>query len=119
MRFLLGPLVAFFVALGGHVAVAQTLYDRPVLVVDPGTHTGRIESVAVDDVGKFSVTGSYDKTIRLWSLASGDLLGTVRLPEGPGYIGRVYAVAVSPKSDLVAAGGWTSGQGDTEFDISV
>ena len=114
MRFLFGPLVVFLVALGGHAAVAQALYNQPVLVADPGTHTGRIESVAVDGAGKFAVTGSYDKTVRIWSLASGDLLRTVRLPEGPGYIGRIYAVAIRPQSDLVAVGGWTSGQGESE-----
>ena len=114
MRFIAFLLVAFLQSLDTHPAVAQALYDQPVLVVDPGTHTGRIESVAVDDAGKFAVTGSYDKTVRIWSLASGDLLRTIRLPEGPGYIGRVYAVAINPQGDLVAAGGWTSGQGETE-----
>ena len=35
------------------------------------------------------------------------LLRTLRLPAGPGYVGRAYAVAISPDGALVAVGGWT------------
>ena len=36
------------------------LYDRPVLAVDPGMHTARITSLAVDAGRHFAVTGSDD-----------------------------------------------------------
>lgn len=83
------------------------LYDRPVLVVDPGMHTAIIKRASADAEGSWAVTGSDDKTVRVWSLADGALLRTIRLPAGPGNIGKVYAVAMSPDGALIAAGGFT------------
>jgi WD40 repeat protein len=83
------------------------LYDRPVLAIDPGMHTTRICSIAADRNGQWAVTGADDKTVRIWSLAHGALVRTIRLPAGPENLGKVYAVAMSPDGDLVAAAGWT------------
>ena len=83
------------------------LYDRPVLAVDPGTHTATITSASADHDGRWAVTGSDDKTVRIWSLADGKLERTIRLPAGPGDVGKNYAVAMSPDGALIAAGGWT------------
>ena len=41
------------------------LYDRPVLVVDPGMHTAIIRRAAADGAGNWAVTGSDDKTVRV------------------------------------------------------
>ncbi|MGO9401808.1 MAG: WD40 repeat domain-containing protein, partial [Xanthobacteraceae bacterium] len=88
-------------------AMAQ-LYEQPVLVVDPGMHTAPIKSVSVDATGHFIVTGSEDKTVRLWSPIDGKLLRTIRVPAGPGNLGKIYAVAMRPDGDLVAVGGQQS-----------
>ena len=34
------------------------LYDRPVLAVDPGTHTAAIKSASADRDGRWAITGS-------------------------------------------------------------
>jgi WD40 repeat protein len=88
-------------------AAAPGLYDRPVLVIDPGLHTAMISGASVDAAGRWGVTGSLDKTVRVWSLADGALQRTIRLPAGPGDVGNVYSVAMSPDGALIAAAGWT------------
>jgi hypothetical protein len=88
---------------------AGVLYDRPVLTVDPGRHVAAIRRMSVDKAGRYIVTGSYDKTVRVWDAVTGALRRTIRLPAGPGNVGRVDAVALSPDGKTVAAGGWTRG----------
>lgn len=83
------------------------LYDRPVLAVDPGMHSAAIWSQAVDAAGHFTVTVSPDRTVRIWSLADGKLLRTVWIPGGPGRVGAVSKVAISPDGAMIAAGGRT------------
>ena len=95
-----------FAVLANPQAMAQ-LSEQPMLVVEPGMHAGLIRDVAVDAAGRLAVTGSWDKTVRLWSLTDGKLLQTIRMPAGLGDIGKIYAVAMSPDGALVAAGGWT------------
>jgi outer membrane protein assembly factor BamB len=97
-----------FAILATPAAMAQ-LSEQPMLVVDPGLHTAAPIRAAVDAAGRFAVTGSYDKTVRVWSLADGKLLQTIHMPAGPDNIGKIYAVAMSPDGALVAAGGWTVG----------
>jgi WD40 repeat protein len=83
------------------------LYDRPVLAIDPGMHTAKIGSQAVDAEGRFAVTGSDDRTVRIWSIADGKLLRTIWIPVGPDTVGVIFAVAISPDGSTLAAGGWT------------
>ncbi len=87
-------------------SVGTDLYDRPVLAVDPGMHTARIRAQALDAGGRFAVTGSDDRTVRIWSVADGKLLRSIWIPVGPEQVGVVYAVAISPDGSTIAAGGW-------------
>jgi WD40 repeat protein len=86
--------------------VPRGLYDRPALVIDTGMHTTRLR-VSADREGRWAVTGSDDKTVRIWSLADGALERTIRLPAGPDNVGKAYAVAMDPDGELIAVGGWT------------
>lgn len=53
------------------------------------------------------MTGSDNKTVRIWSLGKGSLEKTIRVPAGPGEIGKVDAVAMSPDAAIVAVAGRT------------
>lgn len=92
------------------LAPPPLLDDRPILTLDPGMHTAIIKRADVDASGTYVVTGSDDKTIRIWSAETGELMRTLRPPRGPGDVGKIYAVAISPDATTVAAGGWTDGE---------
>src|SRR6476620_7016464 len=98
---LLALLPALMFAVCASPAAMAQLSEQPMLVVDPGMHTAPIIAVAVDAAGRLAVTGSHDKTVRVWSLTDGKLLRTIRMPAGPDNTGRIYAVAMSPDGDLV------------------
>ena len=91
-------------------ALAQT--QEPFLRMEMGMHTSWITSIGVDAQNQFIVTGSQDKTVRLWELSTGRLLKIFRPPIGEGPIGMIFAVAVSPDGKTIACGGRTeSGEG--------
>ncbi len=83
------------------------LHAEPFLVPDPGTHTATIRRMDADAAGRFLVTGSDDKSVRVWSREGGRRVRTIRVPAGPGHLGKVFAVALSPDGGTIAAGGFT------------
>jgi WD40 repeat protein len=106
---ILGIALAALLGAGG-VAHAAEVPTRPFLRIETGMHTAPINRIDADAAGRFLVTGSDDKTVRVWDLGSGRLLRTLRPPIGEGEEGKIYAVAISPDGELVAAGGWTGFQ---------
>lgn len=81
--------------------------DDPILRLETGMHTARINRIGVNRAETILVTGSYDKTVRVWDLETGALRKILRVPMDRGMDGRIYAVAVSPNGRTVVAGGWT------------
>ena len=41
-------------------------------------HTGSVYSVAISPNGKYIVSGSWDKTIKLWDINTGELIRTFK-----------------------------------------
>ena len=83
--------------------------EAPQFIIEPGSHSRPIRAIAVDDAETLAVTGSDDRTVRLWDLKNGHLSQTVYLPveaNNP-FEGRVYAVAVSHEGDQIAYAGHT------------
>ncbi len=79
----------------------------PVLRMETGTHSAMIWRIGMDATGTYLVTASDDKTARVWEVATGRLLQTLRPPIGMGHEGKLYYAAMSPDGEYVATGGWT------------
>ncbi len=62
-------------------------------------HEAPVESVALSPDGKLLVSGSIDKTVRLWEVATGKPLHKLE-----GHLHPVKAVAFSPDGRIVASG---------------
>ena len=79
----------------------------PILRLETGMHSAPIRAAAVDAGGRLLATASFDKTVRLWSLDTGEQLRVLRPAIGSGAEGELFAVAMSPDGRFVVAGGWT------------
>ena len=68
----------------------------PVLMLDSGGHMALIRGLAFTHDGKQIVSAADDKVIRVWDVATGKTVRTIRGEVGPGSEGQVYAMALSP-----------------------
>jgi WD domain, G-beta repeat len=80
--------------------------QAPYLRIEAGMHIAPIRAISLSADQKLAATGSDDKTVRLWSIPDGRLQRTLRMPIDSGNGGKINAVALSPDSTIVAAGGW-------------
>jgi hypothetical protein len=80
----------------------------PILRIEAEMHSAQLWRVASDSSGRLVLTGSNDKTARLWELPEGRLLRVLRPPIAEGNPGKIYACALSPDGSLAAIGGWTT-----------
>ena len=87
-------------------AAAKPAADAPLPMLDTGGHMALIRSIAFTPDGRQLVSASDDKTIRVWDLASGKTVRTIRGDSAPGHAGKVLAMALSPDGKWLAAGGW-------------
>ena len=109
MRFMLRLVVVVGCAtlLFCRLAGASEPPSEPILRIETGLHTAPIRRIAADAGGRWLVTASDDKTLRLWDLQRGAILQTLRPPLDKGNSGKLYSVAMSPDGAYIATGGWT------------
>jgi len=80
---------------------------EPILCTETGMHTAPIYRIAIDAQNQFLVTGSIDKTVRVWELSTGRPLKILRPPIEKGLAGRILAVAITPDGKTIACAGRT------------
>ncbi len=88
-------------------AQAQIAPADPILKIETGMHTARVNDIRVDSANRVLVTASDDGTARAWRLPSGELINTFRVPVIPARMGDVKTIAISPDGSMVALGGRT------------
>ena len=89
----------------------------PILRIETGMHTALVSRTAVDTDNRYLVTGSHDKTVRVWELSTGRLIKTLRVPLGEGNEGKIFSVAITPDGNTIACGGWTGHEWDNASSI--
>ena len=86
-------------------AAAKPSADAPLPMLDTGGHMVLIKSLAFTPDGRQLVSGSHDKTIRVWDLATGKTVRRIYGEAALGQVGMIYAIALSPDGKWLAAGG--------------
>ncbi len=61
-------------------------------------HSGSVESIAFSPDGKLLASGSFDKTIKLWDIATGDVQQNLE-----GHLNMIESIAFSPDGKLLAS----------------
>jgi WD40 repeat protein len=82
--------------------------ERPLLMIETGTHSAPVRRIDVHAERGIAVTASDDRTARVWGLAGGELRHVLRPPASGAQLGRLYGVAIHPREPLVAVAGTTS-----------
>lgn len=83
-------------------AAVQKLLNQGLLRYSLTGHTNEVTSVAFSQDGQILISGSADKTIKLWNLKTGQLIRTLR-----GHTQTINRVVVSPDGQFIASGGST------------
>ena len=90
--------------------------QEPILTIEMGIHSAMIRDMVTDARNRILVTGSNDKTVRIWDLSTGKLLKILRPPIGQGAEGIIHTVAISPDGNTIACGG-NSRSADKSYNI--
>ena len=92
---------------------AQTFSDN-YLVVNPGGHKGQIRKLLITNNHKKIVTASFDKSIKVWDIESGELEREILGQIGKGSEGCIYDIALSPDNKILAVGGFFGKDDESE-----
>jgi WD40 repeat protein len=119
-RLIVGSLtLAVFLSLlpDGSQAALPRLGGKPVPQLDAGGPSAAVVSLAFSEDGQALYVAGLDKVVRVWALEKGQFVArtSYRVPIGPGNIGAVNAVAISPDGAWLAMAGRAPMQGEAGF----
>ncbi len=77
----------------------------PILRIDTGGHTGGVRDIFFTRDGRFLVSASEDKTVRIWDVETGRIQRVIRGWIGKGKEGMIFSAALSPNNQWLAVGG--------------
>jgi WD40 repeat protein len=97
---------------------AAPLEGPPILQIDTGGHKAIIRDVIFTKDGRYLVSASDDKTVRVWDVRTGDIERYIRGQIGKGHEGGIYAAALSPDNRWLAVGGYPSKWGIRLIDFA-
>ena len=92
--------------LAGSVSKAAAQEEpRPTLTIDAGGHTAVVTSLLPLPGGQLLST-SFDNTVRLWDLKSGQSTRVIRGEVGAGRRGQITCLTMTPDGKTLLVGGW-------------
>jgi WD40 repeat protein len=96
------------------------LDEKPVPQVDAGGPSAAVLSLAFSADGETLYAAGLDKVVRVWTMRQGNfvLKTTYRVPIGPGNLGAINAVALSPDGKWLAMAGRAPIRGESGFRLS-
>ncbi len=87
------------------------------LVIDNQGHAGIVNYLSFVKGGKFLISTSDDKTVRVWDVGSGELNKTYRFEQTIGPNGKIYASALSKDERFLFMGGFFGEPGSAPSEI--
>jgi len=107
MRLAATLALCFGLAIGGAEATENKEGPQQFFLdLDTGGHRDFIKDLAFTPDGELLVSASDDKTIRVWDWRSGRTIRTIRGEIGLRNHGKIFAIAISPDGETLAAGGF-------------
>ncbi len=100
------------------VWITPVFGEKPTLTIDHGGHMSLISEILFTNDGKYLVSASTDKDIRIWDIESGKTVRKIRGQTGKGTEGFIHDISLSPDNHLLAVGGWMGpDENPGKFDI--